>query len=56
MWDIHWASTKATKRKIASLKQMEEGFEPDFGYHCDWCDYQEECTMEEAQEDGLLST
>lgn len=54
MWDIHWRSTKASKRKIAALKQLDEGFEPNFGYHCDWCDYQEECTMEEAEKEGLL--
>lgn len=53
-WDIHWASTKATKRKINALRTFEDGFEPEFGMHCDWCPYVEECTEEEAENEGLL--
>lgn len=54
MWDIHWASTKATKKKIVSLRELKEGYEPNFGYHCDWCPYKEECSIQEAENEGLL--
>lgn len=54
-WDIHWASEKATKRKIDALKEYQDGFSPNFDMHCDWCSYQETCTMKEAEDDGLLN-
>lgn len=54
MWDIHWRSTRATKRKIHQLRTLEDGWEPDFGYHCDWCPFVEECSMLDAQQEGLL--
>lgn len=53
-WQIHGASTNATKRKINNLRELKEGFEPKFGYHCEWCPYQEECSLEEAENEGLL--
>lgn len=54
-WDIHWRSTRATKRKIADLRNVEDGFEPEYGYHCEWCPYMEECTELDAKQEGLLS-
>lgn len=55
-WDIHWASKKATKRKIDELLDLEDGFEPEFGYHCSWCDYMEQCALEEEEKgQGLLN-
>lgn len=46
-WDVHWASTKASKRKVNSLISLDNGYEPEFGFHCSFCDFQEECTIEE---------
>lgn len=48
-WDIHWASEKATDKKVARLITLDNGYEADFGYHCQWCDYVDECMMAEEQ-------
>lgn len=53
-WSIHGASTNASKRKIAELRALDDGFEPDFGMHCDYCGYQDECMRLEEEEMGLL--
>jgi len=53
-WDIHWASTKASNRKVDALVNLSEGFEPDFGMHCDWCGYMDECNKMQAESMGLL--
>lgn len=53
-WDIHWASTRASKKKIDRLVDLENGYEPDFGMHCDYCDYMDECMQLEAENEGLL--
>lgn len=56
-WDIHWASIKAVRRKVDSLLTLENGYKPNYGHHCDWCDYQEECIIEgepEGSGGGLL--
>lgn len=53
-WDIHWASSKATKRKIDALVNLENGYDPDFGFPCQYCDYMEECMVEEQNEGGDL--
>lgn len=46
-WDIHWASTRASRRKIKRLIELDNGYEPNFGPHCDWCDYYASCWMKE---------
>lgn len=53
-WDIHWASTRASNKKIKRLRSLDSGFEPDFGMHCDYCGYQEECMKIEEEQMGLL--
>lgn len=54
-WDIHWASRKATKRKIDALVDLDEGYDADFGYHCQWCPFVEECVVEEESNGGAAS-
>ncbi|MFB6236970.1 MAG: RecB family exonuclease [Halopenitus sp.] len=53
-WDIHWRSTRATKRKVEDLVELDHGYEPEFGYHCEFCDYMEECVQAENQESSDL--
>ena len=56
-WSVHWKSIKALRRKVDSLRALEDGFEPEFGMHCEWCDYQEECVIagsEQENSGGLL--
>ena len=54
-WDVHWASRKATKKKIDSLVALESGYEANFGFHCKWCDFQEECWLDENEESTASS-
>lgn len=54
-WNVAWQSIKALRKKVDRLKTLDNGFEPNFGFHCDWCPYMEECMMEEQKDDSLLS-
>lgn len=54
MWDLHWKSVRATKRKVNALRELDSGWEPDYGYHCEFCPYMEECSELDAQQEGLL--
>lgn len=53
-WEIHWRSTRATKKKIGQVRELTDDFEPNYGHHCDWCPYMEECTLEDEENLGLL--
>ena len=53
-WKVHWASRKATKRKIDSLIELDNGYEPDWGFHCQFCQFVDACYQEEEETDNTL--
>lgn len=52
-WDIHWKSIKASAKKIERLKSMSKDYDPNYGYHCDWCPYKEECILMGDEDDNV---